>query len=101
MLAGTEIPGLGAGGGGGRGRDGRGGQVFVCVCVGGGGVRYLTLHCDLQNEFRIEMDNDESRFNVSLIVRGKTTRQCPISTTVEEKRETKRRMEPTSSLTSL
>ena len=32
-----------------------------------------------------EMGSDESHFNVSLIVRGKVTRQCPQTTTFEEK----------------
>ena len=34
--------------------------------------------------------SDESRFNVSLIVRDKVTRQCPQTTTFEEKGEPKR-----------
>ena len=36
------------------------------------------------------MGSDESRFNVSLIVRDKVTRQCPQTTTFEEKVEPKR-----------
>ena len=36
------------------------------------------------------MDSDESHFNVSLIVRDKVTRQCPQTTTFEEKGEPKR-----------
>ena len=35
-------------------------------------------------------DSDESHFNVSLIVRDKVTRQCPQTTTFEEKGEPKR-----------
>ena len=38
---------------------------------GGGGEReiiYLSLHCHHQNDFCIKMGNDESHFNVSLIV---------------------------------
>ena len=35
----------------------------------------------------IKMGSDESRFNVSLIVRGKVTRQRPQATTSEEKAE--------------
>ena len=34
--------------------------------------------------------SDESHFNVSLIVRDKVTRQCPQTTTFEEKGEPKR-----------
>ena len=36
------------------------------------------------------MGIDESHFNVSLIVRDKVTRQCPQTTTFEEKGEPKR-----------
>ena len=42
--------------------------------MGGGGGReiiYLSLHCHHQNDSCIKMDNDESHFNVSLIVRDK------------------------------
>ena len=35
------------------------------------------------------MGSDESHFNVSLIVRDKVTRQCPQTTTFEEKGEKK------------
>ena len=35
------------------------------------------------------MGSDESNFNVSLTVRDKVTRQCPQTTTVEEKGEPK------------
>ena len=38
----------------------------------------------------IKMGSDESRFNFSLIVRDKVTRQCPQTTTFEEKGEPKR-----------
>ena len=37
----------------------------------------------------IKMGSDESHFNVSLIVRDKVTRQCPQTTTFEEKGELK------------
>ena len=37
----------------------------------------------------IKMGSDESHFNVSLIVRDKVTRQCPQTTTFEEKGEPK------------
>ena len=38
---------------------------------------YLSLHCHHQNDFCIKVGSDESRLNVSLIVRDKVTRQCP------------------------
>ena len=57
--------------------------------VGGGGVLggiiYLSLHCHHQNDSCIKMGSDESRFNVSLTVRDKVTRQCPQTTIFEEK----------------
>ena len=47
---------------------------------GGGGMEvgereiiYLSLHCHHQNDSGTEMGSDESRFNVSLIVRDKVT----------------------------
>ena len=58
--------------------------------VGGEGDLYLSLHCHLQNDSCIKMGSDESHFNVSLIVRDKVTRQCPQTTTFEEKEEPKR-----------
>ena len=36
----------------------------------------LSLHCHHQNDLCIKMGSDESRFNVSLIVRDKVTRHC-------------------------
>ena len=56
----------------------------------GRGRRRLSLHRHHQNDFCIKMDSDESHFNVSLIVRDKVTRQCPQTTTFEEKGELKR-----------
>ena len=38
----------------------------------------------------IKMGSDQSRFNVSLILRDKVTRPCPQTTTFEEKGEPKR-----------
>ena len=38
----------------------------------------------------LKMGSEESHFNVSLIVRDKVTRQCPQTTTFEEKGEPKR-----------
>ena len=50
----------------------------------------LSLHCHHQNDSCIKMGSDESHFNVPLIVRDKVTRQCPQTTTLEEKGEPKR-----------
>ena len=36
----------------------------------------IAIHCLHQNDPCIKMGSDESHFNVSLIVRGKVTRQC-------------------------
>ena len=62
---------------------------------------YLSLHCHHQNDFCIKMGSDESHFNVSLIVRDKVTRQCPQTTTFEEKGEPKRYRTEVLPLTSL
>jgi len=48
-----------------------------------------------------KMDSDESHFNVSLIVRDKVTRQCPQTTTFEEKGELKQIQTVVPLLTSL
>ena len=53
-------------------------------------IIYLSLHCHHQNDSCIKVGSDESHFNVSLIVRDKITRQCPQTTTFEEKGELKR-----------
>ena len=59
--------------------------------MGGKEIIYLSLHCHLQNDSCIKMGSDESHFNVSLkIVSDKVTRQCPQTTTFEEKGEPKR-----------
>ena len=53
-------------------------------------IIYLSLSgCHHQNDFCIKMGGDESHFNVSLIVRDKVTRQCPQTSTFEEKGEPK------------
>ena len=49
----------------------------------------------------IKMGSDESQFNVILIVRDKVTRQCPQTTTFEEKGEPKRYRTEVLPLTSL
>jgi len=48
------------------------------------------LHCHHQNDPCIKMGSDESHFNISLIVRDKLTRHCPLTTTFEEKGQQKR-----------
>ena len=53
-------------------------------------IIYLSLHYHRQNDSCIKMGSNGSHFNVSLIVRDKVTRQCPQSTTFEEKGEPKR-----------
>ena len=52
-------------------------------------IIYLSLRCHHQNDSCIKMGSDESHFNVSLTVRDKVTRQCPQTTTFEEKGEPK------------
>ena len=52
----------------------------------GRGRLYLSLRCHLHND----SCSDQSRFNVSLIVRDKVTRQCPQTRASEEKGEPKR-----------
>ena len=49
----------------------------------------------------LKKGSDESHFNVSLIVRDKVTRQCPQTTTFEEKGEPKRIRTEVPLLTSL
>ena len=49
----------------------------------------------------IKVGSDESHFHVSLIVRDKVTRQCPQTTTLEEKGEPKRNRTEVLLLTSL
>ena len=60
--------------------------------VGGRGRLYTygCTSCHHQSDSCIKMGSDESHFNVSLIVRDKITRQCPQTTTCEEKGEPKR-----------
>ena len=53
-------------------------------------IIYLSLHCHHENNSCIKMGSDESHLNVSLIVREKVARQCPQTTTFEEKGEPKR-----------
>ena len=53
-------------------------------------ILYLSLHFHYQNDSSIKMGSNESHFNVLLFVRDKATRQCPQTTTSEEKGEPKR-----------
>ena len=69
--------------------------------VGKREVIYLSLHCHYQNDSCIKTGSDESHFNISLIVRGKVTRQCPQTTTFEEEGEPKRIRTEVPPLTSL
>ena len=78
--------------------------VYLFILGGGGGGRlliYLSLHCHHQNDSCIKMGSDESHFNVSLIVWNKVTRQCPQTTTFEEKGQPKRNRTDVPLLTSL
>ena len=59
-----------------------------------GDYRYLSLHCHYQNDSCIKMGRDESHFNASLIVRDKVTRQCPQSTTLLKRKESRSGIEP-------
>ena len=63
--------------------------------------RGVSLHCHHQNDSCTKMGSDESHFNVSFIVRDKVTRQCPQTTTFEEKEEPKRIRTEVPLLTSL
>ena len=59
---------------------------------GGGGKReiiYISLHFHQHNDSCIQMGSDEGHFKASLIARDKVTRQCPQTTTFEEKEEPK------------
>ena len=51
----------------------------------GAGAGRGRLYCHYQNDSCNNISSDESHFNVSLIVRDKVTRQCPQTTTFEEK----------------
>ena len=70
------------------------------VGVGGGEIIYLSYTVTTRMT-RIKVGSDENLFNVSLIVRGKVTRQCPQTTTFEEKGEPKQIRTEVPPLTSL
>ena len=58
---------------------------------GGGRGRVCTYRYTVTTRTTcIKMGRDESRFNVSLIVRDKVTRPCPQATTFEDKGEPRR-----------
>ena len=59
-------------------------------------IIYLSLHCHDQNDSCTKMGSDESRFDVSLIVRDKVTRQCPQTTTFLKRKESRSGIEPRS-----
>ena len=67
---------------------GGGGMAGLC----GKKAQYIPIVAILspQNDSCIKMGRDESQFNVSLIVSDKVTRQCPQTTTFQEKGERKR-----------
>ena len=54
-------------------------------------IIYLSLHCHHQNDFCIKMGSNESHFKVSLIVGDKVTRQCPRTTTLSKRKESRSR----------
>ena len=76
---------------------------------GGGGMEVgeegdyipVSLRRHHQNDSCIKMGSDESHFNVSLIVTDVPKRQCPQTTTFEEKGEPKRIRTEVIPLTSL
>ena len=68
---------------------------------GGRGRLYTYRYTVTARMTYIKMGSDESRFNVSLIVRDKVTRQCPQTTTFEEKGEPKQIRTEVPLLTSL
>ena len=59
-----------------------------------GGYIYLSFHCHYQNDSFIKMGSDEGRFNVSLIVMDKVTRQCPQTTTFLKRKESRSGIDP-------
>ena len=64
-------------------------------------IIYLSLHCHHQKDACIKMGSDERHFIALLIVRAKVRRQCPQTTTFEEKGEPKRIQTEVPLLTSL
>ena len=64
-------------------------------------IIYPSLYCHHQNDFCVNMGSDMGHFNVSLTVRDKVARQCPQTTTFEEKGEPKQIRTEVPLLTSL
>ena len=64
--------------------------------VGKGMIIYLSLDCHHQNDSCMKMGSDESHFNVSLILKGKVTRQCLQTTTFLKRKESRSGIEPRS-----
>ena len=58
--------------------------------VGGEGDYIPIASVSPLDDFCIKVGSNDSHFKVSLIVRDKVTRQCPQTTTFEEKGELKR-----------
>ena len=69
--------------------------------AGGEGDYYTYRYSHHQNGCCIKVGSDESHFNISLVVRDKVTRQCPQTTTFDEKGEPKRIQTEVPLLTSL
>ena len=57
-------------------------------------IIYLSLHCHHKNDSCIKMGSDEGRFNVSLIVRDKVTRQCAQTSTLLKRIDSRTGIEP-------
>ena len=64
-------------------------------------IIYLSLHCHHKKDCCIMIGNNECHFTVSFIVRDKVTRQCPQTTTFEERAEPKQILTEVPLLTSL
>ena len=54
----------------------------------------VATHCHHQKDSCIKMGSDESHFDVSLIVRGTDTRQCPQTTILLKWRKSRSGIEP-------
>ena len=70
------------------------GELYIYIYIY---IYILTASLSPPELFCIQMGSDESHFNVGVVVWGKVTRQCPRTTTSEEKGERKQVIEPTSS----
>ena len=66
--------------------------------MGGGGESVcLSLYSHHRNDFCIKVGSDESRFNVSLIVRDEVARQCPTDKhKLSKRKESRSNIEPRS-----